>query len=353
MAGAGGRRAMPSRASAAATASGSARRRGAHHLELRQALEKLTLVALLRETVVEDGDDAGVRLCADEAAEPLAEAQHRLGQVEVAKPVATLLLGDPPPCPETGVLARERQPRDHQADERVAGEILPRPERVDAQEHRGRMAAKLLGQGGGAAVHSLRQQHDAFVLDVRADQPGHGLDLAPVGKQGEQAASGELGQTAQALGQARRLLVGLVARVDVVLEDERGLAPEVERRGEDALAHFELGGQAGLATVVGKRAGYTEGGAEQDGAAQALPETFAHDRGGRERRAGQRPGGGRGATPAAGARPAPGVLGPEDEVARRRPRGVAQQSGRGRRLDAHGDGSRSLAVLLGQGLRCC
>ena len=83
--------------------------RRTHHREVGQAAEEVALVRLLREAVVEDDHHAVVCLRSDEAPEPLAEAQHRLRQVEAAEPVDTVFLRRLAACLEEDVLAWDRQ----------------------------------------------------------------------------------------------------------------------------------------------------------------------------------------------------------------------------------------------------
>ena len=106
---------------------------------------KRLAVALLRQAVIEHDDHTGVRLAADQPAETLAELEDGLRQVEALEPAFTGLLTGAAARLEQRVLSRERQLRDDQADERVAGEVLPRPQRVHAEEDGLGMAAELLG----------------------------------------------------------------------------------------------------------------------------------------------------------------------------------------------------------------
>ena len=82
---------------------------------------------------------------------------------------------------------------------------------------------------------------------------------------------------------------GRQAPLGIVLEHEHRLAAEVEGRGEDALDHVDVRVQAGHVAEVRERAGHRQGGAREDGAAQAVPERLTHLAGRRKGRARERP----------------------------------------------------------------
>jgi len=52
--------------------------------------------------------------------------------------------------------------------------------------------AKLVGKGGGAAVHALGEQDDAVALQMLAHGAGDLLHVPAVGEQGKQAAAGNV-----------------------------------------------------------------------------------------------------------------------------------------------------------------
>ena len=137
-----------------------------------------------------------------EAADALAELEDGLRQVEALEPALAGLLAGAAPGGEQRVLPREGQLGDDEAGERIAGEVLAGPQRVDAEQDRLGVRAELLGQGRGAAVQALGQHQHAVVLHVLADRGGHAMHLALVGEQRQGAAAGDLGKPLEALGLA-------------------------------------------------------------------------------------------------------------------------------------------------------
>src|SRR5450759_2302776 len=251
-------------------------RGGFDDLELRQAVDEVAAVVLLREPVVEHDHHAGVGLGADEAAEALAEFEHGFRQVKLVEPPLAGLCAGASARVEQGVLPRERQLRDHEAGEGVAGEVLARPQRVDAEQDRLGMGAELIGQSGGAAVYALGQHEDAVVLNVRAHLGGHQVHVAFVGEERQGAAACHCGEALEPLALALGQRIRPPDAVGVVLEHEHRLAAEVEGRGEDALHHVDVRVQAGHVAEVRERAGHRQGGAREHGAAQAVPKRLAH-----------------------------------------------------------------------------
>jgi len=183
------------------------------------------------------------------------------------KPVSTLVLGGfsasrkRASCRGNGRRAMTRQTR------RVARKVLAGPERVDAEQDRGRVAAKLLGERCRAAVHSLGEQHDAFVFDMRPISPA----TASTSRLFVNRASSRppVSSVRRRRRSARRAgcspasyRVGVCARARAPPD---GGSRTAKRRCVRARRARRRGR---LATVVGKRAGHAEGGADQHAAAQ-------------------------------------------------------------------------------------
>jgi hypothetical protein len=126
-------------------------------------------------------------------------------------------------------------------------------------------------------VKPLGEQQHVTVFDMLADRPGDLMHLAPVGEQGERASAGHLGEAFEAVGLTRGQSPGLEGRVGIVLDDERGLAPIVEGRGEDALVDADVDREPGLLPEVLEAAGDREGRTGEHGRPETLPKRVMHE----------------------------------------------------------------------------
>src|SRR5260221_3975279 len=105
------------------------------HQAFRQRAEEGATVTLRQHARIEDDDDPAVLLRADQPAHALPQLQDRLGQRVFGERIAALRLDEfQPRFDQRMVRHRERQPRDDDIAERLAGHIDAAPKTLRPEE---------------------------------------------------------------------------------------------------------------------------------------------------------------------------------------------------------------------------